>query len=154
MIFGTAPGTASKMYVIPGMSVPASIRVPGFPSDTVAITSMGFSQDANVQFMKALSSVIYVYSFGERMGTVDVNGVAFISLCNSKGTDKGGGLGGLMSFYANNSVSTRSFPLTVTLAGASVTGYVRGIRTTFSDTNLGLIGFTLSMASLPAMWMR
>lgn len=150
MIFGTAPGTVSKVYVIPGASVPASISVPGFPRDSLAITSVGFSQDANAQFMKALRGLIYVYSFGERVGTVDINGVAFITLCGGQRS----GLVGLMSFYAGNSISVRGFPLTISMAGVGVTGFVRAIRTTFSDTQLGIVGFTMSMASLPIMWMK
>lgn len=148
MIFGVAPGTASKVAVLAGLSVPVVISVPGFPTYAVAITSAGFSQDANVQFMNTLKRVIYVYAFGERMGTTEINGVAFYSVCGSNSS----GLPGLMNFYRGNSVSTRSFPLTITLAKASVSGYVRGIRTTFTDTQHGLVGFSMSMATLPNMW--
>ena len=151
MIFGTAPGTASRVFTLPGLSVPAIINVPGFPAYAVAITSAGFSQDANVQFMNTLRKVIYVYSFGERMGTTEISGVAFYNLCSAAG-GKGSGLPGLMSFYSANSVSTRASPLAITLAGTSVQGFVRAIRTTFTDTQHGLVGFSLSIATLPSMW--
>jgi len=151
MIFGTAPGTASKVYTLSGQSVPAVINVPGFPAYAVAIQSVGFSQDASVQFMTTLRRVIYVYSFGERMGTVDINGVAFYNLCSSPG-GLGNGLTGIMKFYSNNSVSTKDSPLAITLAGVGVSGFVRGIRTTFTDNQHGLVGFSVSMATLPSMW--
>ena len=152
MIFGTTPGTVGKAFAIAGASVPAIISVPGFPSGTVAITSAGLSQDANVQFMTALSKVIYIYSFGERMGTVDINGVAFVITCPTGGVTTVSGLVSLMSFYKANSVSTRAYPLTVSLGGVAVSGFVKSVRTTFSDSQLGLTGFTLSMATLPGLW--
>ena len=151
MIFGTAPGTASKVFTIPQMSVPAVINIPGFPTSAVAITAAGFSQDASVQFMTTLRRVIYVYSFGERMGTVEISGVAFYNLCSSPG-GKGNGLTGVMNFYRLNSVSTRAYPLSITLSGTGVSGFVRSIRTTFTDAQHGLVGFSLLMSTLPNMW--
>jgi hypothetical protein len=146
-IFGTAPGTASKGFVIPGMSMPAIISIPGFPNTSVAITSIGFSQDANVQFMHSLRRIIYIYSFGERMGTVEINGVAFYRPCDGET-----GLKALFNFYKNNSVSIRSTPVSFSVAGEGLSGFVRGIRSTFSDSQAGVIGYSIVMASMPEMW--
>ena len=151
MIFGTAPGTASQVYTLPGLSVPAVINVPGFPTSAVAITSVGFSQQASVQFMHTLRRLVYIYSFGERMGNVEINGVAFYNMCTSPG-GKNNGVVGIMQFYTNNSVSNRAFPLSITMASAGLSGFVQSIRSTFSDTQHGLLGFTISMASLPSLW--
>lgn len=149
MIFGTAPGTAN-VFTIPQLALPSVISIPGFPTSSVAITSIGFSQGANVQFMHTLQNLIYVYSFGERMGNVEINGVAFYKMCNQAAGDNG--LIGLLNFYRVNSVSTRQFPLSITLASRGIRGFVTSIRSTFSDTQLGLLGFTVTMSSLPDLW--
>lgn len=148
MIFGMAPGTAA-LFTIPKLSIPAVINLEGFASSAVAITSLGFSQEANVQFMHTLRNLIYIYSFGERMGQIEVNGVAFYNVCNQ---GKSNGITDVLRYYAANSVSRRSASLVVNMAGSSVRGYLRAVRSSFSDSQLGLVGFSLIVASLPDMW--
>lgn len=148
-IFGTAPGTVSKVMEIPGMSLPAIIKVPGLDPTTLAITSAGFSQDANVQFMHALRQHIYVYSFGERMGSIEIHGVSFYRSCSTGVTS---GIKSLFNFYKFNSVSIRSTPLTISLGSEGVQGFLKGIRSTFDDPGQGVVGFMLVLSSMPEMW--
>jgi len=151
-IFGTAPGTGSRVYTIPGASTPAVINVPGLTrSSTLAITSVGFGQDANVQFMQSLRKMIYVYSFGERMGTVEISGVAFYRLCDPVVIGQTG-IKAILNYYKDNSVSRRSDPLTVTLGQEKISGFLRSIRSTFQDPARGVIGFTLILSTMPEMW--
>jgi hypothetical protein len=147
-IFGTAIGTAGEVMTIPGSTTPALISVPGLGTGQgVAITSVGFSQDANVQFMHSLRRLIYVYSFGERMGVVEINGVSFYRPCNS-----GGGIGDVLNFYRDNSVARKSDLTSVTLAGGNIRGFVRGVRSTFADADKGVIGFSLIISTMPDIW--
>ena len=101
--------------------------------------------------MHALRRKIYIYSFGERMGDVQVSGVAFYRLCNTVSTG-GTGIKHIMDYYKSNSVSIRSQPVSVTLGGEAIQGFVKGIRTTFADASKGVIGFTIVLASLPELW--
>lgn len=140
------------MVAVTGMMTPALISVPGLPMSNLAITSVGFSMDANVQFMHALSSSIYVYSFGERMGVVEINGVVFYRMCGS--TSSSSGILGLLNFYAYNSAGYRSYPLSVTVGGAALKGYLTGIRSTFSDSERGMTGFMLRLSTTPMLYSR
>ena len=149
-LFGTSIGTSGEAGYIPGHSMPAVITVPGLTTLRLAITGVGFGQDANVQFMHALGKQIYVYSFGERMGSIEISGVAFYRKCAVGGTKAS--IVGVMDFYRENSVSNRKTPLSVTIGGEGLTGFVKGVRTTFSDPSTGVIGFTIMMASMPEMW--
>jgi hypothetical protein len=145
MIYGTSTGKAG-VFSLPGL--PAVIHLEGFSSGlTSALLSVGFSQNANVQFMHSLQGVIYVYSFGERMGTIEVNGVSFIRPCSGVM-----GLGQAFSYYKTNSVSRRDTPITVSVGTAHISGFVVGINSTFSDSQNGMMGFSIQIASLPIMW--
>jgi hypothetical protein len=147
-LFGTAIGTSGKATVIPGASTPAVISVAGLTSLGLAIVGVGFGQDANVQFMHALGKKVYVYAFGERMGTLEINGVAFYRPCSGLSSS----ILEVLEFYKANSVSNRKTPLSVTIGGEGLTGFVKGVRTTFSDPTSGVVGFTIIMASMPEMW--
>ena len=147
-IFGTAPGTVGKVMTIPGQTLPAIIRVPGLSGvEGVAITSIGFNQSANVQFMHSLSNLIYVYSFGERMGSMEVNGITFYRPCSGRC-----GIGNILGFYQQNSVSIKSALTSVTIADNNIRGFVQGMRSLFSDPDKGVLGFSISLATIPGLW--
>jgi hypothetical protein len=148
-VFGTTPGVGKETFEIPGMALPSLIDVQGLPSSTVLITSAGFAQNANVQFMQSLSRLIYVYSFGEQMGTVQISGIALWKECSGA---VGTGIKEIMRYYQNNSVSARRSPVTITLVQERVDGFLRGVRTTFDDPTRGMTGFQLVFATMPDMW--
>ena len=146
-IFGTAPGTVGKVMSIPGATTPALISIPGLTGTrVVAVTSVGFSQDANAQFMHTLGERVYVYVFGERMGVVEVNGVTFYRPCEGKG-----GIGNVIDFYKNNTVSVKATLTSVTVGDVAIRGFLRGVRSTFSDGQNGVLGFSLILSTLPVM---
>lgn len=148
-IFGVAAGTAGVITSVPRDTLPAVVSIAGFKSAHVAITGVGFGQDANAQFVHSLARKIYIYAFGERMGNIEVSGVAFYRPCG--GADASS-IVSVLRYYVQNSVSVKNTPTSVSLAGANIAGFVRGIRTTFSDPSRGVIGFTIVMASMPEMW--
>ena len=148
-IFGTAPGTVSNVLSIPGATTPAAISVPGLTgSATLAITSVGFSSDANVQFMHTMGQMVYVYTFGERMGVVEINGVTFYRPCNGKNA----GIQNVINFYKANSVSVKPGLTSVSIGSIGVRGFLRSVRSTFSDVEKGVLGYSLVLSTLPIMW--
>ena len=147
-IFGTAPGTVSNVLSIPGATTPATIGIAGLTgSNTLAITSVGFSSDANVQFMHTLGQLVYVYVFGERMGVVEVNGVTFYRPCGGNNA----GIQNVINFYKSNSVSVKAGLTSVSMGSVGVRGFLRSVRSTFSDAEKGVLGFSLILSTLPSM---
>ena len=147
-IFATAPGTVGQVLTVSGQTLPALVSIAGLRTVSgIAITSIGFSQDANVQFMNTLAKRVYIYVFGERMGVVEINGVTFYRPCSGPA-----GISALFDFYKNNTVSNKSEPTVVTLSDTTIRGFLRGIRSTFSDPEKGVIGFSLLLSTMPVMW--
>lgn len=144
--FGTALGTVGAVGAIPGGGTPAIMHIGGV-GNSIVLTSVGFSLDANVQFMHSLRNVVYVYSFGERMGVIEINGIIFYRPCGGVTA----GMGGALGFYRANSVAAKSSPVSITIANASFRGFVRGIRSTFSDPEKGIIGVSIVVATLPGL---
>ena len=130
------------------------IKVGGFTPSFVAVTSVGFSQDSATQFMQSLKRVVYVYTFGERMGTIEVSGVVFLRPCTTNPFALANtGVDEIFDFYKEFTVSNRSEPVAITLGrGNRMQGFLRGLRSTFQRPESGMIGFTLIFASLPDLW--
>lgn len=150
-LFGTTLGQSGRLRGTDYDAVPALVSIDGlFTDDTVLLTSVGFNQSAGVQFMQTLSRVIYVYAFGERMGAVQVSGAALWNPCRAS---IGSGLATVLRYYKRNSVSVRERPLDVNIGTRqAISGYLRNVTTTFSNPEQGIIGFTLTLSTMPDMW--
>jgi hypothetical protein len=125
-IFQSAPGTVaviSSDTALPGSIV---ISQPQFPSGGIAaiITGINLDQKTNQQFQQSLDGAVYIYVFGDQMGDISVEGIAFPKLCQ-------GGRSGLFDvsdYYANNRASKTSTPIIVSAGGQNITGFLTGIR--------------------------
>ena len=145
-VFASNEGTVVR---IPGNGFPAIVSVPNFTdqNDRVLVSSMGFSQGANVQFMHTLRDVIYVYSFGEKMGQIRINGMLFFRDCAGRGRQS---VPFLLQYYRNNSVSRNQTPIRVSLAGSTLNGFLDGVNFGGFNQQFGFASFRLDFSSLPA----
>ena len=166
VLFGTKPGTG-KGYIVnfddSGVT-PALIQLPQVENSsfgdtwksTVILTSAGLNQQANVQYMHTLREHIYIYSFGQRMGAMQINGVLLWDTCDGSANAKSG-LWAIMKFYKSWNVGTQLTPVTIILGAkgsVNVSGFLDNMATTFSDPEKGLTGFRMHFSTLPTLWLN
>lgn len=143
-IFGNSEGKVVAISSGHGAGV-ALIKVGGMPATAAIITGVGFGQGSNVQFMHTLKNKIYVYAFGERMGEIEVSGLFFYDGC-TLGKNQGKQL---VDYYKANSVSKKAEPVTITLFGATIRGFLREISVKGQDPAGGFGVWMLRFSGLP-----
>jgi len=143
-IFGDNEG---KVVALATTGMPALVSIGGLTGTSqILVMSMGFGQEANVQFMHTLKNAIYIYAFGERMGTVKVSGMLIFRVCEEAGS---AGLPKLIDYYRSNSVSLNGEPVSLSLSTKVFKGFLTGIQLGSFDPRVGTAQFTLNFASLP-----
>lgn len=74
------------------------------------ITSVSINAQNNYQFLHSLENLIYVYSFGERIGELTISGLGWINPRAQSGLTNigvGSGSGGLLSYFMDDDGLTR-----------------------------------------------
>ena len=144
-IYGDNEGKVIALTVPGGM--PALVSIGGLTDTTsqILVLSMGFGQGANVQFMHTLKNAIYIYAFGERLGSVKVQGLLVFRSCDGGSA----GLPKLLEYYKANTVSLNGEPVSISLSTEVLKGFLTGISLGGFDPRMGTAQFTLQFASLP-----
>lgn len=119
-----------------------------FASQKCVITRVGVSAAGNFQFLHTIGNDVYVYVFGDRMGAVQLSGIAFQT--TSKDGSGKHGFESLFDWYEQNRIAVRSTPVSVTV-GRNLTfkGFVTGLTGDIQDTLRRTISFQISIAVLP-----
>jgi hypothetical protein len=129
---------------------PGKIRVAGFEPVAALISGVNYDQSVNVQFQSALGRGVYVYVFGDNMGTVKVDGIAFQGMCGNEGKS---GIGEILEYYSEKRASQSSDVMTVTIGDVIIVGFlvsssIRNI-TAATDEAAAFSQYSLSIATLP-----
>lgn len=130
-LFGSIPGTAIRLDLKEGdVALPLSVDgiangwFPGFKS---ILTEVSLGLDGNYQFVHTLKSIIYIYTFGDRISQLRLGGLAFQAACNA---GQGTGIEALLGYYEQNRIAARSQPIQVQI-GTEAAGRFRGYLTHF-----------------------
>jgi hypothetical protein len=120
----------------------------GYLVQKSVITSAMLSAQTNLQFLHTMGGNIYVYVFGDRVGTFSLNGLAFDSTCdNSAGLI---GVEHVMQYYNQNRASNRAMPLKITLGVASTfVTYLVGMTCQIADPKSRIWEFSYKLALIP-----
>jgi len=149
-IFSATPGTVQILKSSSASPGAVSFKLKDGPVTSapspVIITSFGYSQNVNIQFIPTLKKVTYVYAFGDRMGSIKVSGIAFDKLCNSK---SGVGVKAIIDYYNNNRAVNENRTVTVIVGGQTITGFLIGASLMTQQIETKLTGFSLDIAALP-----
>lgn len=94
----------------------ALVDVPDWSGTSAIITRCTVSQAGNFQFLHTLGQFIYVYVFGDRMGSLGLSGLAFHQNCDGGGQGAQG-INQVLEFYKTNRIAKRQTPLRITLGG-------------------------------------
>jgi hypothetical protein len=142
-LFACSRGNLTVMEGCEG--VPGKILLKGFSPQAAIIVSPAISQRTNVQFQTSLRESVYVYVFGDQMGTVTVTGVAFATRCDADDS----GLEEIFEYYQNYRASQRQQPIEVTFGKESISGFLTASDISSRDPSFLTLDFKFTINTLP-----
>ena len=146
-IFSTEAGAVASIEL--QGSLPARITMENFTGLTaVIIDDIRSDQATNQQFNTSLADAVYMYVFGDQMGTVSISGKLFSISCVGGGKS---GLEELFDYYKQNRASKRTEPVQVYIGDTVLSGFVTRVAVHASgagETNR-INEFTLQVSTLP-----
>ena len=106
-----------------GVIMPGKVVLAGFEPQAALISGVKYNQSTNHQFQMSLEGSVYLYVFGDAMGSVMVNGIAFPSLCNGAGE----GLVEVFDYYRSNRASKNPEPIQVQIGSETISGFLTAL---------------------------
>lgn len=142
-IFGDiAPGTVGLVLssgAAGGLTFSSSLT-----TGDMLITGVGYNGRAAVQIMHTLGTSTYYYSFGLRDEAMVITGIAFVRMCQGGPAGPMQPGGPQMLQLANKfRAAARAGEVVTVECGESYRGLVDALRTTWTDFNMGMLGFEL-----------
>ena len=121
-----------------------------FETELSIITRMTISQQVNVQFLHSLGSLIHIYVFGDRMGTVSLSGLSFLCGCDDGDSENGMvGAEQMLLWYKKNRASRKKDPVRVTVGKTVIEGFVTSFTEDVVDSSLKMVQWGVNLSSLP-----
>jgi len=114
-------------------------------SPNLIVTQAATNENGNFQFLHTLNETIYVYVFGDRIGELQVSGVAFGTPCD----DSPNGINEIIRAYRRNRLSERGGPVTVSFGSTPYRGFLTGINVDVADAERQLAQWALRFHSFP-----
>ena len=148
IMFSGEPG---RVALVPTGFVSAASSVSlsgwgGFNQFRSIITRVATNERGNFQFLHTLGKVIFVYTFGDRVGDILVSGMAFSGGCGGDGL----GIEAVHRFYRQNRIAVRPTPLTITIGtGTTLVGYLVGLSTDVANAELRIYQFNMTLSLIP-----
>lgn len=149
LVFQSRPGQVVKLDD-PALSCNVSFfslsPTISFDSEKSIITRITMSQQVNMQFLHSFGSLIHIYVFGDRMGSINLSGLSFACDCPS-GSEFGAEK--IMAWYSRNRASKRAEPCRLTIGKRAVEGFANVLNEDVVDPSLNMVQWSISFASLP-----
>lgn len=166
-IFSAQPG---KVVAVTGNGLPMQIvignpAIGGLPESyfrsadvssysrlRAIIQHLGVGGQSGAQFMHTLADFIYVYVFGERLGQLNVGGLAFHSACGDPDSagDAVTGFEQILNYYKNFRITTYPLSLTVVI-GTTVAfdAFLVSVQGDLVNPETNLAQFQMQLAYIP-----
>lgn len=117
-----------------------------FDASASIVTRFTMSQQVNVQFLHTMGAHVYVYVFGDRIGSISLSGLSFACVCDQSQS----GAEAAFEWYKQNRVSKRREPVKVTIGNATpVEGFVTGFTEDVVDPATNLVQWGVNIVTLP-----
>ncbi len=148
-IFNSRAGYVAIINDPDGTVIPGKVSVEGFEPQAALISGINYHQKTNQQFQQSLDNSVYIYVFGDLMGDVEIEGVAFQKLCKSDAE----GIIEVLNFYKDNRASRKAEPITVQLGQESIQGFLTALslkNTALADDPASFMAhYKLLISTLP-----
>jgi len=156
LVFQTKPGQVIKLDD-PALSCATNFLSldPDITFDTERsiVTRLTISQQVNVQFLHSLGSLIHIYVFGDRMGSVNLSGLSFACAAEPSafGCVDTGEIGAekMLLWYKKHRASKRMSTCRVTIGKTVIEGFVTSFTEDVIDPSLKMVQWGVNLASLP-----
>lgn len=120
------------------------------------ITAIGTTTTSNQQFLHTVGGSVYVYVFGDRMGTLELQGISFSSRCEnvvvSDSEPEQHGFEKLLAWYKENRLAKRRAPVQVLLGlSTTISGFLTELIQRSEDSQSRTVQFTMRLSTLPEL---
>jgi len=132
------PGTVSLLN-----SAMGSVLV----SQRVVVTGFSASNASHVQFQQSLLRTIYMYSFGDQIGTIQIQGIGFSSVCGQN--TNGSGVEDIMDYWTKYRVSKNNDPVNVSIGRKIIKGFLTACEVRSASVEHMTYGWAFRIASIP-----
>ena len=120
----------------------------GYGGTKSIVTSIKVTQQGGVQFLHTLRDFIYIYVYGERIGSMQIGGMSFAGAC--KGGSSCHGVEYVNAYYLTHRVSQQAAPVTIVIGcGTPFFGFLTGMNIDFTDTEHLISGWSLNFNVIP-----
>ncbi len=121
----------------------------GFNAFKAIFTKVSIAEQTNHQFLHTIGDRIYLYVFGDRIGSLGLTGVAFYDNCNVGGGDKIG-VAHVVDYWRKQRLRVQPEPMRITIDPETVFEcYLHSVQAQTFNTAQRLYQFHLSFALLP-----
>lgn len=113
------------------------------------VTSIKIDRSQDIQIIKTLSNLYYLYAFGEAPGRVMVAGMVFFADCGSRSVN-GSIIGNLNSLYDSKCAYNNSSPVRIAGGGVSFRTALVGFSVSSEMNPYNQASFSLSFTIIPS----
>lgn len=138
-----------KVVVLKGCDgTPVKLILDGFKPKAAIIVAPSITQQVDAQFQTALKEAVYAYIFGDKMGQIDLAGIAFAGRCND---EEAHGLKDLFDYYKDFRASKRKEVVTVTFGPEAISGFLIALQLSphQADASDMAMNFNMAISTLP-----
>lgn len=130
---------------------PSFLQVDGLDLNggMMMLTSLRIDRGQDIQVLKTLSNLYYLYAFGESPGRVLVGGLIFFTNCGAKSTT-GEMVGKINSYYDANNAYAKRGPTRIAGGGVSFRCVLNGLSISGDMTPYNYASFSLSFTLIPS----
>lgn len=150
-IFISQPGRVVRIrgnHSVPGTVTLLSNQMGSvITSQRVIITGFGSSNASHVQFQQSLLKTIYMYSFGDQIGQVQIQGIGFSSVCGEN--SNGSGVEDIMGYWTKYRVSNNNDPVNVSIGRKIIKGFLTACDIRSASVDHMTYGWSFRIASIP-----
>lgn len=156
IVFSSTPGVVSA--VMTGFALPFAVGIgggngaPEFPMYRLAkavLTGFSIDNESGLSASHTLRDRIYVYTHGERSGTVMVSGTAFGGVCDDDGP-RFTGIDAVYAYYERVRASTEEVPVRLVFGPrTTLYGFMSKMRLGLEDPAAGVGSFQFQFLSMP-----
>jgi hypothetical protein len=150
-IFSVTPGA---VVAVASSGIPLGMYLEGwygYPVFKSIITGFQVTSQSGVQFLHTLRDFIYVYSFGERIGSLTISGISFAYQCET-GNVAYHGIDYVSAYYLRSRASSYPRPVIAVLGGATpFAGFLTGMRLGITDTERIVGEFSYEFKVVPSL---
>lgn len=151
-IFSTVRGSVVAVDG-PGVTMRVALEGwQGYEGFKSVITGVSLETENGTQFLHTLRDFVYVYTFGERVGQMTVQGLSFAAACEDGEGDapQFHGAEYAYAYYLEARASRLTRPVTVTLGGdTTFFAFVTGMRLDLDDAESALGKFSIGLKTVP-----